>query len=107
MNLLVAGGSQMCGTRPDGVTVCSNAFPVPVPPVIPEGLVFQELAVGPSYACGRTADTQVHCWGSLPAPPPTTTVSMASGHRNWACGLEADGCLQCWGDVVFSSCGMW
>ncbi|MBW2293178.1 MAG: hypothetical protein JRG94_12840, partial [Deltaproteobacteria bacterium] len=58
---------------------------------------FNEVDATSIGGCALDADDLVSCWGSLPAPPSTTYVQLASGVGH-VCGLTPSLDPECWGD---------
>lgn len=74
--------------------------------VPPDRTDFVQVVVHPwqHYACARTNEGEIVCWGSLPpqrgtAPSGTGFVELINTGRGF-CALDADGRTTCWGDLI-------
>lgn len=102
---IAAGGSQVCGIRPDGSIECwGGEFAESVQP-IPSGS-FVEVQSGWRHACAIDTSGNIQCWGrdmyATVAPPPDVTPPLEpftnlSTSEGRSCVLHG-GAAECWGD---------
>lgn len=125
LSSITAGGSETCGTTPDGALVCWSTASWGDGGVIPEivpatvGLTVQGADLAHSLRCVRTADGDASCWGSylvydmeygagpagVAADLPGTVVDVAAAATH-ACVLLADGAAHCFGANFLGQLGM-
>lgn len=110
-----------CGVATDDLTYCwggaggADALPGAGPVPVSRRLIFSDVSVGDTHACGLTSRGEAYCWGgneygqlgtgsfdTLPHPAPLRVAgallfASVSAGDSYTCGLRTGGVAYCWG----------
>jgi hypothetical protein len=97
-----AGTDTTCGIVSGGTVSCWGR---PIEPV-PADPIFTKVVVGNRYACARSLDRRLVCWGENyygQATPPSGTFDDIAAGDAFACAITTDDHVRCWGRYVWES----
>jgi alpha-tubulin suppressor-like RCC1 family protein len=119
---LASTGNAYCWGNNDsgGITALGNGLTLASdqPVLVSGGLIFTQISVGSSFACGLTSAGVAYCWGNnmqgmlgnggtgfATIPTAVTTSGVLSGliltqinaGQNFTCALASTGAAYCWG----------